>query len=200
MTPSRRTLLVVLAALGVLAVIVAAVSLLRPYRFHGLVLEGDKPATDFELTAHTGQRVRLSDFRGKIVVLYFGYTFCPDVCPTSLSTLARAMKRLGPKADQVQVLMVTVDPERDTPAQLATYMSYFDPRFIGLTGTPDEIAAAATPFGIYYQRHAGSSASSYLVDHTATLTVLDTAGRLRLVLPFEISAEDVAADLAHLMR
>ncbi len=197
---SKRTALVVLGAVGAIVAIVALVALLRPYRYHGLVLEADKPAADFELIAHTGQRVRLSDFRGKLVVLYFGYTFCPDVCPTSLSTLARAMKRLGPKADQVQVLMVTVDPERDTPEQLATYMGYFDPRFIGLTGTEDEIAAVAAPFGVYYQRHAGSSASSYLVDHTATLIVLDTAGRTRLVLPFGVSAEDVAADLAHLLK
>lgn len=196
----RRPILIVLLAVGAVAAIVALSILLRPYRYHGLVLESDRPAADFELTAHTGQRVRLSDFRGKLVVLYFGYTFCPDVCPTSLSTLARAMKRLGPQADRVQVLMITVDPERDTPEQLATYMSYFDPRFIGLTGTPDEIAAAATPFGIYYQRHAGSSASSYLVDHTATLTVLDAQGRLKLVLPFGVSPEDVAADLAHLLR
>ncbi|MGQ9766932.1 MAG: SCO family protein [Anaerolineae bacterium] len=200
MMSSRRTVLAVLLIVGAMATIVAIAALLRPYRYHGIVIEAGRPVPDFELTAHTGHRVRLSDFRGKLVVLYFGYTYCPDVCPTSLSTLARAMKRLGPKADQVQVLMITVDPERNTPEQLAAYMGYFDPRFIELTGTPDEIAAAATPFGIYYQRHAGSSASSYLVDHTATLTVWDSAGRLRLVLPFEVTAEEVAADLAHLLR
>lgn len=201
MTPARRRVLLVASlAVAVIATIVLLSVLLRPYRYHGLVLETDKPAADFALTDHTGQRVHLSDYQNKIVVLYFGYTFCPDVCPTSMNTLARAMKRLGARADRVQVLLITVDPERDTPEHLAEYVTHFDPRFVGLTGTPDEIAAAATPFGIYYQKHAGTPASGYLVDHTATLTVLDTAGRPRLVLPFGASAEDVAADLAHLLR
>ena len=120
MTSSRRTLLTVLLIVGAMATIVAIAALLRPYRYHGIVIDADRPVPDFELTAHTGRRVRLSDFRGKLVVLYFGYTYCPDVCPTSLSGLARAMKRLGPKADQVQVLMITVDPERDTPPTWVT--------------------------------------------------------------------------------
>ena len=200
MSQTKRALLAVLIAVGALAAIVAAVILLRPYHYHGFTLDANQPAADFALTAHTGQRVHLSDYRGKLVVLYFGYTFCPDACPTAMSTLARAMKRLGDKADQVQVLMVTVDPERDTAELLGNYVTHFNPRFIGLVGTPDEIAAAATPFGIYYQKHEGTPASGYLVDHTTTITVLDADGRVRLIWPLETAAEDVADDLAHLLR
>jgi protein SCO1 len=191
------------AALVVIAV--AALSaigfmLLRPYQYHGLLLESPKPATNFTLTAAGGKQVSLSDFRGKTVALYFGYTFCPDVCPTTLADLAKAARKLGKKADNLQVVMVTVDPERDTPERLAEYMAYFNPTFVGLSGTVDQIAAAATAFGIYYQKHEGTAASGYLVDHTATISVLDREGRVKLVWPFGTMWEDMAADLAHLLK
>ena len=128
------------------------------------------------------------------MLVYFGYTFCPDVCPTTLTTVDKALDLLGNKADQVQLVMISVDPERDTSAVLANYLSNFNPSFVGLTGTPDQIASAATPFGVYYQKHEGSAATGYLVDHTASLLVLDRTGRTRLVIPFETSAEDIAED------
>ncbi len=107
---------------------------------------------------------------------------------------------MGDKADDVQVVMVSVDPERDTPEVLANYLSNFNPNFIGLTGTPDEIASAATPFGIFYEKHEGSAATGYLVDHTASAMVLDRDGRLRLVIPFQTPPEDIAADLKQLLK
>jgi len=114
--------------------------------------------------------------------------------------VTKAVQKLGKQADDVQVLMVTVDPERDTPDRLAEYMAYFNPKFVGLSGTPEQIAAAATPFGIYYQKHEGTSATGYLVDHTATTSVLDREGRVKLVWPFGTDGDAMAADLAQLLK
>ena len=197
--------------IGVLAglVVIAAIALprMRPYSFHGTVLQAPQPAPDFALDAAHGQTVRLSDFKGKLVMLYFGYTFCPDVCPSSLSKVADALEILGKQADDVQVIMISVDPERDTPEMLAEYMNFFHPGFIGVTGTPDEIAEVATLYGIYYQAHEGTEATGYLVDHTASVMVVDQEGHLKLVYPYTtpdqdvyISAEDIAADLAYLLK
>lgn len=185
---------------ALLAAVMALTACGQPYTFHGLLLDAPTPAADFSLTGPQGQTVHLSDFRGKLAVLFFGYTSCPDVCPTTLVDLARAMKQMGNKAADVQVIMVTVDPERDTPQRMGDYVAAFDDRFLGLSGTPEAIAAAATPFGIYYQKHEGTAATGYLVDHTASLNVVDQEGRMRLVLPFGISPESIAEDLAHLLR
>jgi len=134
------------------------------------------------------------------VVLYFGYTYCPDVCPTTLSTLRQALAELEPEEKtQVQVLMVTVDPARDSAQVLADYLSHFDPSFLGLTGTEEEIAAATEAASIFYQKEPGSVESGYLVDHTATVSVLDKQGRLRLLYSFGTPAEDIASDLEHLL-
>ena len=172
----------------------------RPYSYHGETVVPPEPAADFTLTGPDGKALKLSDFRGKLVALYFGYTFCPDVCPTTMAALSQAMQQLGPKADQVQVIMVTVDPERDSPEKLNQYVTAFDPRFIGLSGTPGEIAGAAKPFGVIYEVHAGSAATNYLVDHTATTTVIDQDGRIRLIWPYGTPPEELAADLDQLLR
>lgn len=171
-----------------------------PYQYHGLFLETPKPAPDVTLTDMNGQPAKLTDFAGKVVLLYFGYTFCPDVCPTSLSAFNKALEQMGSKADEVQLVMVSVDPERDTPAVLKSYLANFNPDFIGMTGTEEQIAQAATPFGVIYQKHEGTAATGYLVDHTASLMVLDRAGNMRLVLPFETPPEDIAADLKQMLK
>lgn len=168
---------------------------LHPYVFHGMVIQSPQPAADFTLLSQEGQRLSLSNFRGKVVVLYFGYTYCPDVCPTTLAEVAKAMRLLGKKANQVQVIMISVDPERDTPAKLGEYVAHFDPRFLGLSGSLQEIARVATLYGIYYEKHEDGT-----VDHTATLTVVDREGAVKLIFPFGTSAEDMAADLAYLLR
>jgi protein SCO1/2 len=192
---------------GIVLIAMIALPSIRTYRFRGTVLQSQQPAPDFELDAANGQTVRLSDFKGKLVLLYFGYTFCPDVCPTSLSKLGKTMDILGKQADDVQVIMISVDPERDTPEVLAEYVSFFHPGFIGVTGTPDKIAEVATLYGIYYQAHEGTAASGYLVDHTASVIVIDQDGYLKLVFPYTtpdqdayISAEDIAADLEYLLK
>lgn len=200
MKPHLRTALIVSVAVGFVLIVVLVTVLLRPYQFNGLVLQSPKPAADFTLKAAGDKPVSLSDYRDKLVVLYFGYTFCPDVCPTTLAEITKAMQKLGKKAEDVQVLMVTVDPERDTPERLAEYMAYFDPGFTGLSGTPEQIAAAAAPFGIYYQKQEGTAATGYVVDHTATISVLDRQGRVKLVWPFGTDGDAMAADLAHLLK
>ena len=188
------------AILLILLTFAALAGCAQPYTFRGTELVGDKPAPDFTLTGAGGQQVSLSDLRDKVVVLYFGYTFCPDVCPTTLTDMKQVMKLLGKKADDVQFIMVSVDPERDTPEKLNEYVTYFDPRFIGLTGTPEEVVTAATPFGVIFEKHEGTAATGYLVDHTATLSVIDKDGRMRLLFPFDADPKDIAADLQHLIK
>ena len=168
--------------------------------FHGTVIQSPDVVADFTLTSSTGDQLSLSDLRGKVVLLYFGYTFCPDACPTTLNELKKVPPALGDRADEVQVVMVTVDPQRDTPEVLREYLSYFDPSFLGLTGTEEEVLAAATPLGIYFSAHEGSAATGYLVDHTTSVLAIDKDGYLRLLYSFETPGEDIAADMRHLVR
>ncbi len=173
----------------------------RPHAFHGMVLQSPQPAPDFELTGAGGKRVHLHDFEGKMVLLYFGYTFCPDVCPTTMRELAQAMEILGPKkAKDIQVIMISVDPLRDTPDRVDEYVRHFNPNFIGLTGTEDEVAQVATLYGIYFKKHEGTAATGYLVDHTATVTVVDKKGYIKLIFPFGTTADQIADDLAYMLR
>lgn len=198
-----RATLVIVFVTGIIALIVLgawAWQRLRAPVFHGQVMPAGAPVVDFTLTAHTGEQVRLSDWRGRWVALYFGYTFCPDICPTTLAQLAQAQRRLGADASRVQVIMVTVDPERDTPERLAAYVSAFDPSFIGLIGTPNAIAAAAASLGVYFARQEVESAAGYLMDHTASVLLLDPEGRLRLIWPPNTSSEFMAEDLSYLLR
>lgn len=153
-----------------------------------------------ELTDHNGVRRSLADFKGKLVVLFFGYTHCPDVCPTTLSDVAAAFRMMKPEeASQVQVLFVSVDPGRDTPDMLRQYVPYFHPSFLGLLGSEAEVATAAKEFRIHYRKHVEPGASDYLVDHTAGSYVLDRQGRLRLFQPFAQPAADIAHDLLLLL-
>ncbi|HBY07708.1 MAG TPA: SCO family protein [Chloroflexi bacterium] len=185
---------------GLGSIALVALPRLRPYQFHGTVLQSPQPAPDFELEAAHGQKVSLKNFQGKLVLLYFGYTFCPDVCPATLSELAKALDILGSQAQDVQVIMISVDPGRDTPEMLAEYVAHFDPSFLGVTGTPEEIAQTAALYGIFYEAHEGTAATGYLVDHTATVMVIDQKGHLKLIFPFGMPAEEIAADLAYLLK
>lgn len=185
---------------GFVLIALIALPKLQPYTFHGTVLQSPQPAPDFKLTANHGKIVSLKDFEGKLVMLYFGYTFCPDVCPATLSELGGALDLLGNQAQDVQVIMISVDPERDTPEMLAEYVAHFDPSFLGVTGTAEEIAQVATLYGIFYEAHEGTEATGYLVDHTATVMVIDQTGHLKLVFPFGTPAENIAEDLSHILN
>ena len=154
---------------------------------------------DFALTDDTGHLRHLSDYKGKAVVLFFGYTQCPDVCPTTLAGLAAAMKLLGADAKRVQVLFVTVDPERDTQALLAAYVPQFYPTFLGLRGDTATTAATAKEFRIYYRKVAGSTPQNYTIDHTASSYAYDPQGRLRLLIRHGETPQNIAADLKLLL-
>lgn len=177
----------------------AGIYFFRPHTFHGTVIQSPERSFDFTLTSAQGD-VSPSDFRGKIVLLYFGYTFCPDVCPGTLGNVAQALRDLGAKADEVQLIMVSLDPERDTPEKLAEYMDHFHPSFIGVTGSKEQLDEVASLYGVYYQKTEGSSATGYLIDHTATLLVLDREGYLKLVFPFGVTADEIADDLKYMLR
>lgn len=154
---------------------------------------------DFRLADHNGKPRSLADFRGKVVVIFFGYTHCPDVCPTTMSDLAAAMKKLGPDADKVQVLFVTVDPERDTADLLSKYVPAFHPSFLGLRGTLEETARTAKDFKILYQKQPGQTPDTYTVDHSAGSFVFDRQGRLRLYVSYGQGAEVFAHDIGLLL-
>lgn len=150
---------------------------------------------DFALTDHNGQPRTLADFRGKAVVIFFGYTQCPDVCPTTMTGMAEAMKQLGADAAKVQVLFVTVDPERDTRELLAQYVPAFHPGFLGLYGDPQTIAKTAQEFRVFYKKQPGATPNTYTVDHTAGSYVFDPRGKLRLYVKHGEKPELIARDL-----
>jgi len=149
-------------------------------KFKNTDITGAEYARGFELTDHAGKPRTLADFRGKVVVVFFGYTRCPDVCPTTMVEMKQVMQKLGADADKVQVLFVTLDPERDTPAVLAQYVPAFDTRFLGLFGDMAATVKTAKEFKVFFEKRAGASPDSYTVDHTAASYVFDPAGRLRL--------------------
>lgn len=153
----------------------------------------------FELTDHLGRRRTLADYRGKVVTIFFGYTQCPDVCPTTLSEMVEVMRLLGDKADRVQVLFVTVDPERDTQELLAQYVPAFDPRFVGLRGSTEDIARVTKEFKIFHQKVPGSRPGLYTVDHSAGSYAFDPQGRLRLFIKHAQGAAPLAEDLRKLI-
>ncbi len=147
----------------------------------------------FELTDQDGRRISDRQFRGKLMLVYFGYTFCPDICPTTVLDMSRAMDLLGAAAEQVQPIFITVDPERDTPAELKKFLSNFHPRTIGLTGTPAEIQAAAKAYRVYYARAKGSSERDYLMDHMSIVYLMDREGRYLTHFTVKDHGEEMAA-------
>ncbi len=187
-------------ALIALAAAWAAGAFPQPHTFHGTQFDPLRPVADFVLTNQDGQPVHLSDYRGRLVVLFFGYTHCPDVCPTTLARLNQVMRELGDDAKAVQVLFVSVDPERDTPAALKQFLSHFNPAFVGLTGQAEEVAAVNTAFGVYVKKEQVGSAAGYLVTHTARIYVIDRQGHLVLTFPADAKVQDIAADLKYLVK
>jgi protein SCO1 len=169
----------------------------RP-QFRSTDVTGVPYGNALELTDHTGRPRKLEDFRGKAVVVNFGFTHCPDVCPTTLADLSRAVKELGAEADRVQVLFVTVDPERDTREVLAKYVTAFDPRFVGLYGDAAATQRAAKEFKIYYEKR--KTGETYSVDHSGQSYVIDPQGRLRLFVRHDRIASDLPEDLRTLLK
>ena len=168
-------------------------------KFQGVDLTGAEYGRDLPLTDQFGKERSIKDFAGKVVVVFFGYTQCPDVCPTSMSELAEVKRSLGADGDKLQGIFVTVDPERDTPEMLKGYMASFDPSFIALRGTPEQLVAVAKDFKIYFKRVDGQTPTSYTMDHSAGSYVYDTKGRLRVYHRYGAGAPSLAADVRALL-
>lgn len=180
-----------------LALLLSACS--PPAQFNATELRGIDWGKDFALTDHQGKPRRLGDFQGQAVVLFFGYTQCPDVCPTTMGNMRELMTALGPDAERVQVLFVTIDPERDTAQLLAQYVPAFHPSFLGLFGNAAATAAVAKEFKIFYHKQPGTTPSTYSMDHTAGSYVFDPRGRLRLYLRHGETPQHMAQDLKRLL-
>ena len=185
-------------AMGSMAVLTAC-SEQKP-SFASVDVTGANYAKDFELTDHNGQVRHLTDFKGKVVVMFFGFTQCPDVCPTSMAELAEVKQLLGKDGDRLQRLFVTVDPERDTAPVLKAYMGNFDPTFLALSTTPDKLAALAKDYKVYYKKVEGKTPTSYTMDHSAGSYIYDPQGNLRLFTRYGSGAKVLASDIAQLLK
>lgn len=168
-------------------------------KFNNTDVTGLDYARDFALTDHNGKPRTLADFKGKVVVMFFGYTQCPDVCPTTMVEMANVMKELGPDADKVQVLFVTVDPERDTQEILSQYVPAFDKRFLGLRGDLAQTEKVAKEFKVFYQKVPGKQPGSYTMDHTAGSYVFDPKGNIRLFVKHGQGPQNLAHDIKLLL-
>lgn len=185
---------------ALLAAGLAACSSERKAQFHSVDISGVDYASDFSLVDFNGQRRTLADFKGKAVVVFFGYTHCPDVCPTTMAELAQVRQLLGDAGQRLQVLFISVDPERDTPEVLKAYMGSFDPGFLALyADSPDKLEALARDFKIYYKRVDGQQPGSYSMDHSAASYAYDPQGRLRLFMRYGMAPKDMAADIRLLL-
>ena len=167
--------------------------------FRGVDITGAEYARSLSLPDQDGQPRTLADFKGKVTVVFFGYTQCPDVCPTTMAELAQVKKALGKDGERVQGVFVSIDPERDTPAVLKAYMAGFDPSFIALRGTPEQTTAAAKEFKVFFAKVPGRTDGAYTMDHTAGSYVFDTQGRVRLFIRYGAGAEPLTADLKALL-
>ena len=191
--------------LGIGAVLVAALLVgfqlsRRPYAYRGSTIDPPVPAADFELSNQHGQKFRLSEQRGEIVLLFFGYSNCPDVCPLTMSNFKSIKEELGDQADKVRFIFVTVDPERDTKERLLEYVKVFDPEIVALTGSRAELEPVWKSYGVYQAKQDTGSAAGYSVDHTARTYLIDQEGNWRLTYPFEMEKADIISDVRHLIN
>lgn len=198
--PRVRSIVIVLMGIGALVLVGALLfDLLRPHVFSGAVLQASEPAPTMEgLVYDDGERVDIAGLRGDVVLIYFGYTRCPDLCPTMLSTVNRAFDGLGADTGRVHTMMVTVDPRRDTPELLGEYVGHFNDSFRGVWGEEEMVRSVASTYGVHFE-YDEPVGGDYLVGHTASLMLIDPEGVLRIVYPTGIDAEDLEKDLEELL-
>jgi protein SCO1 len=199
----RKILLIGLGSFLLLAIIgVALFVFAQPASFRGTFYDEPYPvATDFELTRSDGSKFQLSEARGDIVLLFFGYTFCPDVCPATMAELRQALSELDSEdAERIKVVFVTVDPERDTPERVQEYVDRFNPDFIGLGGTTEELEKIWAEYGVYREIVEGQSAAGYIVNHTARVNMIDAQGNIRVSFSFDTPVEDIVHDLKLILK
>ena len=201
MMTTRRLVLLALAASSLLAACdkTADKASAPAGGFRAVDISGAEYARQFSLQDPDGKTRTLADFKGKVTVVFFGYTQCPDVCPTTMAELAQVKKSLGADGERIQGVFVTIDPERDTPALLKAYMGSFDPSFVALRGDAEQTAATAKEFKVFYAKVPGKTEGSYTMDHTAGSYVFDPSGKLRLFVRYGSGAEALAADLKALL-
>ncbi len=204
---SLRTLKAAAVLIGLLLVLVVGYlvgqsSLFRPYAFKGHELNPVKPAPEFVLMDQRGQSFSLSSLKGRVVMMFFGYTYCPDACPATLVKFRQVKEQLGDNAEKVAFVFVTVDPERDTPERLKTYLDNLDKSFIGLTGQKETLERVWKDYGVYAEKEPApaGSAVGYLMAHSSFTYLIDPQGNLRLIFPFDATAQDMASDLQAVLR
>lgn len=171
-----------------------------PYTYHGSVINPPAPAADFQLTDQYGQAFHLSGQRGKVVLLFFGYTHCPDVCPLTLAQYKQIKDQLGSQAQDVQFVFITIDPERDTADQMKTYLAKFDPAILGLTGDQAALQDVWGKYGVYVSKDSSGNFSDPLIDHTAEIYAIDGQGNWRMTFPTGMESYDIVQDVTHMIR
>jgi protein SCO1/2 len=193
---------VILAVGGALAVVllVWAVAFARPYTLHGSEINPTVPAPPIQLPRPDGSTFDLAALQGRIALIFFGYTSCPDVCPTSLADMKRIKAGLGSQAGQVEFVFISVDPQRDTPERVQGYVSGFDPTFVGLSGSQERLEPVWKAYGVYRQVQEGATALGYLVDHSTRSYLIDIHGNLRLTYAYGTPVEDIVRDIRHLLK
>lgn len=197
---SRLMFIVIGGIIGiVLIVIISLFAINRPYKYQGSLIDPPLVASDFQIDDQYGQPFALSGQRGKAVIIFFGYTHCPDVCPVTLYQFKQIREQLGKKSDDVKFIFITVDPERDTRERLQTHLTNFDPEILGLTDERDVLEKVWQDYGVAQEKREVNSASGYLVDHTARVYLVDQLGYLRLTYPFGIETEKIFEDLEHML-
>jgi len=172
----------------------------KPYSFHGTIINPPLPVTDFALQTANNKVFRLSEQKGKIILLFFGYTSCPDVCPVTLATFKQVYDDLGEDAQQVRFVMITADPDRDTPDKVAEYAARFNSEFIGLSGDMMVLASIWKELGVFVEKQESDSAAGYLVSHTASVYVLDQQGGLFMTFPYGTNATEIADDIRQILK
>ncbi|MFZ3078708.1 MAG: SCO family protein [Bellilinea sp.] len=196
----QRTILFGVAGTLALVLLIWAAAFARPYELHGSEITTEVQAPAVNLTRADGSPFRMSALKGKIVLLFFGFTSCPDVCPTTLADFKRVKADLGEKADQLAFIFITVDPQRDTPEGAQAYATGFDPQFIGLSGSEIELEPVWQGYGVYRKITESGSAASYEVDHSSRVYLVDTTNRLRVTYPYGTPVEDLTADIRFLLK
>jgi len=186
--------------IGLLLILLGVGFVLRPYTYRGTLIEPPLPMADFQLIDQHGADFRLSDLKGKLVLVFFGYTYCPDICPITLAEFKQIKENLAQQADKVRFLFITVDPQRDSPEVLAKHLQNFDPQFIGLTGPEEELARVWKQFGAYREIRQVEGSQNYLVDHTVRIYVLDAEQNLILTYSYDIGARILLEDIRHLLK
>ncbi len=198
MNPRSLLIFGIAVLLGMVAIFMLLGSV-KPYTYQGSLIDPPVEAPPFELSDVDGQRFRLSDLNGQVVIIFFGYTSCPDICPVTLTDFLRIRSKLGNQAEKVSFVFVTVDPERDTPERMKKYLTNFDPAIIGLTGVRSELESVWSSYGVYEAKVDGKSGGNYLVDHSSRIYVIDEKGNLLLTYLFGTEYQAIAEDVRNLI-